>query len=94
MEIIIDGLTINSEEELHDFFAKSFSLPYWYGRNLHALWDVLTGMVEMPLTIIWQNSEISKQHIANYEQIITLLKKVELTYKPYGKSREFKFILE
>lgn len=94
MEIIIDGITINSEEDLHDFFAKSFSLPDWYGRNLHALWDVLTGMVDMPLTIIWRNSEISKHRIANYDQIITLLKKVEITYKPYGESRAFKLILE
>ena len=72
MEIIIDGTTINSEEDLHDFFAKSFSLPDWYGRNLDALWDVLTGMVDMPLTIIWRNSEISKHRIVNYEKFISL----------------------
>jgi ribonuclease inhibitor len=94
MKIIIDGLTINSEEDLHDFFAKSFSLPDWYGRNLDALWDVLTGMVDMPLTIIWRNSEISKHRIANYEKFVSLLKDVEITYKPYGESRAFKLILE
>lgn len=94
MEIIIDGTTIKSEEDLHDFFAKSFSLPDWYGRNLDALWDVLTGMVDMPLTIIWKNSEISKHRIVNYEKIITLLKKVEIKSKPFGPNYEFKFILE
>lgn len=94
MVLIIDGLTINSEEDLHDFFAKSFSLPDWYGRNLHALWDVLTGMVDMPLTIIWRNSETSKQRIANYELIIYKLKKVEVKYQSYGESRAFKLILE
>ena len=94
MEIIIDGTTINSEEDLHDFFAKSFSLPDWYGRNLDALWDVLTGMVDMPLTIIWRNSEISKQRLANYEKFVSLLKDVELKYQPYGESRAFKLIIE
>ncbi len=94
MEIIIDGTAINSEEDLHDFFAKSLSLPDWYGRNLNALWDVLTGMIDMPLTIIWRNSEISKHRIFNFEQIISVLKKVELRFKPYGESRAFKLILE
>lgn len=94
MEIIIDGTTINSEEDLHDFFAKSFSLPDWYGRNLDALWDVLTGMVDMPLTIIWKNSEISKHRIANYEKFVSLLKDVEIESKPFGPNYEFKFILE
>ena len=94
MVIIIDGLTINSEEDLHDFFAKNFSLPDWYGRNLDALWDVLTGMVEKPITIIWKNSETSKHRIATFEKIISLLKDVELRYKPYGESRAFKLILE
>jgi ribonuclease inhibitor len=94
MELIIDGLIITSEKELHAFIKKSLLLPDWYVKNLDALWDVLTTMIETPLTIKWRNFEISKHRIANFEKIIALLKDVEIEYKRYGEEGAFKLILE
>ena len=41
-EIVLDGLEIQSMEEVHDLFARTLNLPEWYGRNLDALFDCLT----------------------------------------------------
>ena len=39
---VIDGLTIENPEQLHDALQKALPLPDYYGRNLDALHDVLT----------------------------------------------------
>ena len=51
MQLIIDGSKIVSEEDLHKTIAEGLNLPSWYGMNLDALWDVLTGIVGRPLKI-------------------------------------------
>lgn len=40
--IIIDGSAISSSPDLHDALAKALSFPFYYGRNLDALYDCLT----------------------------------------------------
>ena len=45
-EIVLDGLEIQSVEEVHDRFARALELPEWYGRNLDALFDCLTDQGE------------------------------------------------
>lgn len=49
-EIILDGLELQSLEEVHDRFARALDLPEWYGRNLDALFDCLTERSE-PVTV-------------------------------------------
>ena len=41
--IIIDGAYVESMEKLHEMIAFSLDLPEWYGGNLDALYDCLTG---------------------------------------------------
>lgn len=41
-EYIIDLAGICSREELHDRIEEGLPVPAWYGRNLDALYDVLT----------------------------------------------------
>lgn len=44
-EYIIDLAGVEDRGELHERIAQSLSLPGWYGRNLDALYDVLTDPV-------------------------------------------------
>ena len=39
---VIDGLTIEDPEQLHDALQAALPLPEYYGRNLDALYDILT----------------------------------------------------
>ena len=42
MYVIIDGNKIHTRDELHDAFAQALHLDEEYGRNLDALYDVLS----------------------------------------------------
>ncbi|MCR8659660.1 barstar family protein [Paenibacillus endoradicis] len=42
-------------EGVHDWLAAKLELPATYGRNLDALWDCLTGYIDLPKTILWIN---------------------------------------
>jgi len=56
----IDGSILRSESQIHDFLGITFKIPF-YGKNLDALWDLLVGLIEGPVKIVWVNSQISEQ---------------------------------
>ena len=43
-EITINCANISSMAEIHDILARELNFPGWYGRNLDALHDMLTGI--------------------------------------------------
>ena len=44
LHIILNGAQLSTREEMHAYLAKMLHLPAYYGNNLDALWDVLTGL--------------------------------------------------
>ncbi len=40
--VSIDGKDVGSMKDLHDGLMEQLQLPAYYGRNLDALWDVLS----------------------------------------------------
>ena len=86
MELIIDGSKIMSEEDFHTTVANGLDLPRWYVKNLDALWDSLTGMVDRPLKITWTHADQSKKRLPRYEKIISLLRDVEAQDKESKRS--------
>lgn len=42
--VYLTGRDYESMEEVHDFLAKELDFPQYYGRNLSALYDVLTDI--------------------------------------------------
>ncbi|GGP27476.1 barstar family protein [Silvimonas amylolytica] len=60
---------IQSLDDVYDQFAAQLALPDYFGRNLDALYDVLSAEVQGPLKIIWQDagaaaSAMGKKHYA------------------------------
>ncbi len=49
--VILDGRTLQSRAEVHRQLAAQLELPEWYGANLDALHDCLTGPLPQPVTI-------------------------------------------
>lgn len=37
--------------EVHKAIQEGLCLPTWYGNNVDALWDMVTGYIETPITI-------------------------------------------
>ena len=46
MNIILDGTKMTSVEAAHKYIKDTFGFPDFYGRNLDALYDMLTEICE------------------------------------------------
>jgi RNAse (barnase) inhibitor barstar len=49
--VVLDISTIASVRDLHALLAGTLGFPDWYGPNWDAFWDVIIGLVPMPLTL-------------------------------------------
>ncbi|WP_433752910.1 barstar family protein [Paenibacillus amylolyticus] len=61
--VILDGENFASSAELHQQLKDKLKLPDFYGGNLDALWDCLTGTIELPLELKWTNYRISEERM-------------------------------
>ena len=50
-ELLLDAETLYTREQLHDVLAKVCGFPADYGRNLDALYDLLTAYTAARLTL-------------------------------------------
>ncbi|MEG1751926.1 MAG: barstar family protein [Clostridia bacterium] len=40
-------------EGFYNVLQKKFGLPDWFGKNVDALWDMLTGFVQTPCEVVF-----------------------------------------
>jgi ribonuclease inhibitor len=72
------GKSIRSLEEFYGQIARKLRFPDHFGRNLDALWDVLTTDIRGPLELAWEDSEASKKSMGkDFEKVAALLRDVE-----------------
>jgi len=72
-DVILDGGKIDNLEQLHAALKEALELPDYYGNNLDALWDCLTGWVGMPLTIRWLHYHESEKKLGEYSRLLLQL---------------------
>ena len=63
--IILPGSQLASQNALHDWLDEAFDFPY-YGRNLDALWDLISATIPLPVTLIWQDFAQSQVLLGDY----------------------------
>ena len=49
--VVIDFSKCKYPMDLHNEIREKLELPEWYGDNLDALWDMLTGFIETPIEV-------------------------------------------
>ena len=65
MEVLLDGSLMESRDAVHDLLAEKLNLPPYYGRNLDALYDVLSAFPEdMKITLV--HGDIMCQTLGKY----------------------------
>ena len=81
--IVIDFSDCLYPDSLHNEIKDKLDLPDWYGKNLDALWDSLTGMIETPveIKIVFKPKAKAAQKMKPYvNQIIGVFKDAEKEY--------------
>lgn len=63
-KVTINGKKICGREELHEHLAKRLALPEHYGKNLDALYDCLTSMGAVCVTI--KNRDRLEENLGQY----------------------------
>jgi len=57
--------------------ACSLALPKHFGRNLDALWDLLSADVEGPFEIVWKQADASKKAFGrDFDRAVSLLRQL------------------
>lgn len=80
----LNGSTIGSLEDLYDQLSKQLSLPEHFGRNLDALWDVLSSDIAGPFEIVWNHAEGSKRTMGkDFDRVLKLLQELEEERKDF-----------
>lgn len=73
--IYIDFSEIGDEEDFFAQLREKLSLPEHFGNNLDALYDTITGDLEMPLRIEFVN--INVEQLEHFEDLLTTLEDAE-----------------
>ena len=63
--VLLDGTLMTDRAAVHAHLKEALALPDYYGRNLDALYDLLTEPCE-PTVITLKNSELMKAHLGSY----------------------------
>jgi ribonuclease inhibitor len=74
--IVISGDRVDTLDDIYDEVERQLTLPY-FGRNLDALWDVLTREIEGPVEILWRESDVSRARLGpDFDRLTALLREV------------------
>ena len=74
----LNGKAIRSLDDLYDQLSIRLALPEHFGRNLDALWDVLSTDVEGPFEIEWKCADDSKKTMGkDFDRTVRLLQRLE-----------------
>lgn len=74
-EIYIDFSEIGDYEDFYTQLKEKLTLPDYFGDNLDALFDSITGDVELPLHIEFVNMSVDQ--LETFEDLLTTLEDAE-----------------
>lgn len=87
MEIILDGKKMVDRRTGHEYLKEKLGFPEYYGRNLDALWDILTSYSE-PLDIKLINKDVIIGLLGSYGQGI-----IDVFQEASGENTNIEFTL-
>jgi len=89
----IDGRDVQTEKTFHEAVTRASGID-WYGQNLDALWDLLTGLVEAPIEVRWSSAALSRTAMGeDFVAIVAVIREAEERYRSEWPDQVFKFEL-
>jgi ribonuclease inhibitor len=87
-QALIDGDNVSSEEDFHVKIARAMDFPAYYGKNLNALWDILSGDLPQPTNLVWSNAAKSRIRLGpTFNEIVKVLKEAQAQYASWETHR-------
>jgi len=74
-EIYIDFVDIGDYEDFYEQLKSKLELPEYFGDNLDALSDMISGELEMPLHLEFVNMSVDQLEL--FEDLLTTLEDLE-----------------
>ncbi|MEI7369022.1 MULTISPECIES: barstar family protein [Pectobacterium] len=94
-EIILDGVSIETELDFHNAMSDLLDFGPYYGRNLDALRDRLSNDVERPVKIVWVNSDYSKSCLGEcFNKIVQIFEQTKQQDIQFNWDEKFDYILK
>ncbi|MDZ5474418.1 barstar family protein [Bacillus sp. 31A1R] len=85
--LILDVSAVQNSIDLHCLLKKNLELPDFYGMNWDAFWDAITGLIELPETLIFEGWSNVEERLPKESQIfINLLNDFNEQY-PHWKCK-------
>jgi ribonuclease inhibitor len=73
---ILEGSELADLDAVYDALERQLALPSWFGRNLDALHDALTGVVEGPVELVWRDAGRSRATMGeDFERIAEVMRR-------------------
>lgn len=76
-QFVLDFSKCTSVGEIYSVIKKEMELPEWFGNNLSAFWDGLTGIIEVPAVIIFYKHTKNKALLDYIEKLIAIAHRAE-----------------
>jgi ribonuclease inhibitor len=82
MAIFMTTVTLDASHDtmdaIYSTLQRELDLPRHFGRNLDALYDVLTADVAGPVEIVWKDHAWARAKLGpDYDRLVTTLRAVE-----------------
>ena len=81
--VVLDFSECKYIGSLHAMIREKLNLPEWYGNNLDALWDALTGLIKTPVEIkivFHPKTKGSEKLRSAVESVIHVFREAEIAY--------------
>lgn len=90
-DVVLDGKRMTSVDTTHEYLAVKLNLPDYYGRNLDALWDILS-IISEPIHIVLVNEDKLVCNLGGYGELLlkVLYEAAEFNKKIYINTEDGK----
>lgn len=93
MQYTVDFNGVKTYWEFYECLIKSFDFPQWCGKNPDAVWDLITGGIQIPAIVYIKGiNRLPKDLAEEGELILKILDRAVQWYKGINYSFEVKII--
>lgn len=89
-KVNIDLSNIETPKELQIVLKEKLEFPDFYGKNWNAFWDAITGLVELPESIVFENwKDLEKNMPEEASYLKNMLNEFNEKYPKWKSKVEF-----